>query len=230
MVSTSEPKILWQSGDFALVDKPSGWLSVPSRFEEKDARPVAGRWLEKKTSTRVFPVHRLDLEVSGLILFALSSPGQRQAQEWFEKRWLSKTYEAWSRARDFSHWPSNVPAARDEMLLEDGSRWEWSCKIERGKRRSFVSERGDPALTRVEFRGEVEGVLRWNLQPVTGRSHQLRLEMSRRGFPLLGDDLYGSKEKFRDGAVALRSFRLDLSGVPPEKRKGLPEDFTIQGL
>lgn len=226
----ADARILWQDEGFVLADKPGGWLSVPSRFEDKDERPVLGRWLEKKLESRVYPLHRLDLEVSGLVLFATTPAAQKQGTEWFEKRWIHKIYEGRSVERDFSHWPANLPASRADMELAPGARFEWTCKIQRGKRRSFVSDHGDPSRTIAIFKGRQNGFLEWSLEPVTGRSHQLRLEMSRHGFPLLGDELYGSREKFLDSEIALRSVRIDLSQVPETKRAGLPAEFEAGGL
>lgn len=226
----AEARILWQGDGFVLADKPGGWLSVPSRFEDKDERPVLGRWLENELGRRVFPLHRLDLEVSGLILFALTADSQRAGTEWFEKRWIHKIYEGRSVERDFSHWPANLPASRAEMDLVEGARFEWTCKIQRGKRRSFVSDHGDPSRTVAIFKGRRDGFLHWSLEPVTGRSHQLRLEMSRHGFPLVGDELYGSRETYRPGEIALRSVFLDLSQVQESKRAGLPAEFRTEGL
>ena len=61
-------KIVFENPRFLVVDKPSGWLSVPGRQGEADPRPCLSR--ELRARGQVFPVHRLDEEVSGLILFA----------------------------------------------------------------------------------------------------------------------------------------------------------------
>jgi tRNA pseudouridine32 synthase/23S rRNA pseudouridine746 synthase len=63
-------KIHFQNEAFVILDKDSGVLSVPSRFPDRDERLVAGLELEKLLSKQVFPVHRLDCEVSGILLFA----------------------------------------------------------------------------------------------------------------------------------------------------------------
>ncbi|MBS1983183.1 MAG: RNA pseudouridine synthase, partial [Bdellovibrionales bacterium] len=71
-------KIVFENPHFLAADKAPGWLSVPSRLGADDARPCVGRELEK-THGRVWPVHRLDLEVSGLILFARNAEAHRAA-------------------------------------------------------------------------------------------------------------------------------------------------------
>ena len=75
-----------------------------------------------------------------------------------------------------------------------------------------------------------EGVITWNLYPLTGKPHQLRLELSRRGFPILGDVLYGSKVRLTQdvwafGSMALRAVEIDFTAV--QDRLGLPERIMI---
>ena len=62
-------QILFQNRDFIYVNKPAMVLSVPPRFPEKDQRDVLGKDLEKQLGVSIFPVHRLDFEVSGIIVF-----------------------------------------------------------------------------------------------------------------------------------------------------------------
>lgn len=223
-------EIVFENAEFVAVDKPSGWLTVPSRFEKEDLRKVLGRELERELRARLFPVHRLDFEVSGLVLFAKTAGAHRAAGAWFEKHRIRKTYEGLSRARDFSHWPETLKAERGD--IPPGLEQKWTCRILRGKRRSYEHPKGDPSSTRATLVGEdAEGRFRWILQPETGRSHQLRFEMSRHGFPLLGDALYGSKELWGGpDQIALRAVSLDLIAVEADERRGLPETLFVKGL
>lgn len=221
-------RVIFDERDLLGVDKPAGWLTVPSRFEKEDPRFVLGRQLEKLTNSRLFPIHRLDQEVSGVVLFARSSEGQRRASRWFENRIVKKTYQALSGPRDFSHWPADL-ARRDGAIAENED-LEWKCTLMRGKRRAYEHPKGDPSLTIARLLGpDPEGRLRWILQPHTGRPHQLRFEMSRHGFAIAGDALYGSKEKWDDG-IALRAVSLDFSGVNASERGGLPETLSVPGF
>lgn len=221
-------RLVHDSADFVAVDKPANWLSVPSRYEDRDPRPILGRELEQLLDARLFPIHRLDLEVSGLVLFAKNADAQKRANRWFEKRLVHKTYQGLSLARDFSHWPENL--RRADEGIETGVEMKWRCRLLRGKRRSYEHAKGDDSQTLALCEGPAaDGKWRWRLSPLTGRSHQLRFEMSRHGFPLLGDGLYGSRETFADG-IALRAVELDLGDVPPEERGALPEILKVKGL
>lgn len=220
-------RIVFQNEFLVAVDKPADWLTVPSRFEKNDDRKILGRELERHLNRRIFPVHRLDFEVSGLVLFALDARAHQKANDWFSGKEITKVYQALSGARDFAHWPENLDRA-DEPVPE-GEIVEWRCKIMRGKRRTYEHPKGDSSLTRASRR-EKDGVHQWQLFPVTGRSHQLRFELSRHGFPIKGDALYGSKEKFAEGGIALRAVRLDFSQIDKAARLGCPERIEVEGF
>lgn len=219
-------RICFENKFFVAADKPEGWLTVPSRFEREDERTVLGRELEKELNTRLYPVHRLDFEVSGLVLFAKDASSHRLANDWFSGKVVRKTYQALSGRRDFSHWPADLAKA-DEPLTPEGIH-TWKCRILRGKRRSYEHPKGDPAVTEASYT-ESGDDLQWTLAPITGRSHQLRFELSRHGFPIHGDALYGSRAQWASG-IALRSVKLDFSAVPEAQRKGLPEFLNVKGL
>lgn len=183
--------VIFENNDFIACDKPAGVLSVPDRH--KSDRACLGIELQKQKGIQIFPVHRLDLEVSGLILFAKNSRGHKASQDWFSKKLLQKKYKALTSKQNFSHWPENVKAVRDVIDLKPDSEFLWKMKILRGKRRSFESAHGDTSETKAIYVGERGPFKEWDMFPITGRSHQLRLELSRHGFPIVGDELYGSK-------------------------------------
>lgn len=218
--------VVFRDENFIAVDKPAGWLSVPSRFEKEDSRSVLGREVEKLCRSSIFPIHRLDLEVSGLVLFALNANAHRRGSKWFEGREISKIYQGVSGSRDFAHWP--VDLRRADRPIPVGEEQEWRCKILRGKRRSYEHVKGDDAVTKAILLSESKGEIRWQLSPLTGRSHQLRFEMSRHGFPLKGDSLYGSPETWPGAGIALRAVRLDFSKI--SDRGEIPEMLSVKGL
>lgn len=211
--------IVFENQNFIAADKPHGVLSVPGRAGEKDARPCLGRELAKKFG-EILPTHRLDFEVSGLVLYARSKQAHRAANLWFENRKIHKLYEAWTegpRAEDFSQ-----PQV-------------WESVLVRGKRRTFEAPHGKPSATRVRWLEQLStGGLdfqRWNLEPLTGRGHQLRFELAKHGFPIVGDKLYGASHDFRNSAgIALRAIQLDLSDCQDAADFGLPSQLRVKGL
>lgn len=184
--------LVYANDEYVVVDKPSLMLTVPPRFP--DEREILGLQLQEELQQRVWPVHRLDYEVSGLVMFALTPVAHKKANSWFEKRLVHKTYRA--RCAQVGSWQV------DQEVI-------WQDRIVRGKKRSFVADHGQAAETRARVMSIDHEQMNWDLEPVTGRSHQLRLHMARYVAPILGDQLYGSQMPWL--GIALRSFRLDFT-------------------
>lgn len=210
---------------FIVLDKEAGVLTTPARFAE-DPRPCLGTELQKSLGRQIFPVHRLDFEVSGLVLYALTAEAHREANGWFENKKIQKTYRARTAGPSFEHWPENLPKAEIQNLTA-GEKYTWRCRLLKGKKRSFESLAGKESLTQALYLGSADGKHDWDLNPVTGRSHQLRYELSRHGFPILGDALYGSRENIGPDRIALRSYLLDFSLIPGFRSWGLPERIEV---
>ncbi|MNL33213.1 Ribosomal large subunit pseudouridine synthase A [compost metagenome] len=186
--------------------------------------------MQTQLGVQIFPVHRLDFEVSGLVLYAKNAEAHRVSNICFENRWVEKTYRALTTSQDFSHIPANVANPRQHIELSVGQTFEWKSRILRGKKRAFESPQGKDSLTESCYLGKTaDGFLRWDLHPVTGRSHQLRFDLSRHGFPILGDELYGSKENLSKNTIALCSFGIKFLDSAERKLKsfGLPSYFEI---
>lgn len=194
--------LLFQNQKLVAVDKPAMVLSVRGRFAD-DPRPVVGVELEKQLGQRVWPIHRLDYEVSGLMLFALNAEAHRAGNRLFERREVQKSYQA------FTSLVIHPPASRQV----------WKRKILRGKKRSYESPHGEWAETEVEFI-ESKTWSEWRLFPKTGKPHQLRMELALQGFPIVGDQLYGSTLAWPNPGLALRALSLQF----PQK---FAEQFQI---
>jgi tRNA pseudouridine32 synthase / 23S rRNA pseudouridine746 synthase len=213
----SDLLILFQNERFVAVDKPPGWLSVPGRTPD-EARPVLGRELERELGMRLWPVHRLDAEVTGVIVFAKDAEAHRAASGWFEERAIEKVYEALSEG--------DGPAADTEQV--------WRSRLLRGKKRAYESPAGKDCETLARCVGKAEtgqgSAWRWRLEPKTGRPHQLRFELARHGHPILGDALYGAKRPWDGGGIALRCVRLGFARCDGAASLGLPVELMTKGL
>ena len=219
-----DPAIVHESDAVVAVDKPHGWLTIPGRRGEDDPRPVLVRYLSDRYGSRIWIVHRLDREVSGILLFARDPHAHRLLCGWFERHEVTKRYEAWTEGAP--------PAAPDSEIV-------WEGWLIQGKRR--VHESGGPGKgkwgrTAARPSGRVmhggAGLLRWELSPQTGRSHQLRCQAAARGFPIAGDTLYGSRIAFRPDAIALRAVGLEFGAASPADlgTLGLPAALRVEGL
>ncbi len=210
--------VLWENEFFLLSDKPSGWLTIPGRTGEADSRPCLWHLLEKQSGKKLWCVHRLDSEVSGLVLFAKSAEAHRIANLWFEDRLIKKTYEC------LTEKPVNVAFPLKQKQA-------WKSILLKGKRRAYEKPFGKECSTLAEFLGDIEisggkhG--HWVLSPLTGRPHQLRFEMAKHGFPIWGDTLYGALRPIQTGTIALRAVALDFSQCP--KREDFQLPMTLSG-
>lgn len=215
----TEPLIVFQSSRFAIIDKPSEWLSVPSRLGAAEQRNCAGIWLQDYLGKRVYPVHRLDFGASGLLVFALDAEAHRVGNGFFEHSTVSKEYQAIT---------SRLPGHSSLPIGED---LHWESLVSKGKKRAYEDlTRGKACKTDAKLVSDDNGTQTWRLHPLTGRSHQLRWELSHRGYPILGDELYGSGEKWREGGIALRLVKLVFPPVPLTIDRELPKVAIVNLL
>lgn len=207
---------VFKNDQFIIVDKAPHVLSVPSRTGDLDVRPCLGRLLEIDLGKTIYPVHRLDFEVQGLIIYALTPEAQKAANAWFENKVVQKIYSAISKSSG---------------AFKVGESYEWKCRLLRGKKRAYESEHGKDSLTRASLISIDElGYSHWELEPITGRSHQLRYELFRHGETIVGDALYGSLELFKSKGIALRAFKIDFSKVKNREAFLLPENICIKKI
>jgi tRNA pseudouridine32 synthase/23S rRNA pseudouridine746 synthase len=184
-------KLIHEDALWLVLDKEPGWLTVPGRMGAADPRPCLRTQAEAEYG-RLWVVHRLDEPVSGLVLFARTADAHRIANMAFESRAVRKSYHAQTHG--------SAPD-RAQITFRDSLR--------KGKKRAFRAPHGKPALTEALCKGGAQGKpLNWLLKPQTGRTHQLRVQLSLRGWPILGDTLYGA-EPTEEPGIALRAVSLE---------------------
>ena len=174
------PPLIHEDEHLLVFDKPSGLLSVPGLGPDKQdclSARVQAHWPEAMI------VHRLDMATSGLILMARGPGMQKTLSMAFEKRQMHKRYEAVVLGE-----PVAVP---DEA---GWSRIALPLRIDYQNRPRSIVEfgRGKPSLTRWQRLGPGpwRGTTRLQLEPLTGRTHQLRVHLLAIGHPIVGDPLY----------------------------------------
>lgn len=177
---TSQPDpipILHRDARVVLVDKPAGLAAIP----ERDPQIVClQRLLEGQLGCRLWVVHRLDKEVSGVMAFALDAEAHRHLCRRFESREVLKVYQALVLGR-----PEQVEGRIDVPIHQFGSG------------RMGVDPRGKPASTRWRVVSAGRGLCCLELHPETGRRHQLRVHCHHMGHPIAGDPAYGDAVRQR---------------------------------
>lgn len=168
-------RIIYEDGSLIVVDKPSGTLVIPTPKKEKETLTAL---LNKELDLRgvevnAYPCHRLDREASGIIIYAKGKRIQQLMMQQFKERSVKKLYIA------FVH-----GAVRKETDTVRGRIYN------RNKRRD------DLAVTkyRVVNRGNDFSVL--EVEPVTGRTNQIRIQLKELGHPLVGESVYVFRKDF----------------------------------
>lgn len=209
--------VLYEDRDLLAVDKPAGLLSVPGRDEAlADCAEARLRRDRPGAQGVLVAVHRLDMDTSGVLLFALRRKAEAALKAQFRERRVTKVYRA--RVQGTLRRDAGVI---DLPLLHAGT---WPPT-------SQVDEAGRPARTRFEvLRREADTTLLC-LTPETGRSHQLRVHLEAIGHPILGDRLYGTLEsRSASDRLLLHALRLEVtqpwSGAPVVIEAPLPLDLA----
>ncbi len=192
-------ELIYRDESLIVANKPAGLLAVPGRGADKQdclASRVQAEFSD------VLVVHRLDMATSGLLLFARDAGMQRRLSEMFRKHEVQKCYVAVVSGSMASH------VGEVELPLV--------CDWPNRPKQKVDFSSGKPSLTRYRVLGHKAGTTRVELEPVTGRTHQLRVHLAAIGHPILGDALYGdadSAERLLLHASTL-SFAHPLSGKP----------------
>jgi len=207
------PCVLFEDEHLLVVNKPPGWNThAPS--------PYAGEgiydWLKHREPrwANLAIIHRLDKETSGVMVFGKTTVANRSLTEQFAGRAVRKNY----------------------LLITDRApkRNEFTTKsnIVRAGERYASSARGEPAETRFQIQNRPAtaciGGCELMAEPLTGRTHQIRVHAAENGFPILGDTLYGGAPFAR---VCLHAVELSFKhpGTGAEIAFRAPVDFSMGG-
>lgn len=188
--------LIFSDDALIAVDKPAGLLAVPGRGEDKHDC-VAARVQDVFGDALI--VHRLDMATSGVMLLARGAAVQRQLSIAFARRAVHKRYLAVVHGR--------LPQTSGEISLPLMADWPHR------PRQKVDHAHGKPSLTRyhVLSHDDLADTSRVALEPVTGRSHQLRVHLSAIGHPIVGDPLYGSDDAALAPRLLLHASELTLS-------------------
>lgn len=204
-------QIIFENDDFCVVNKKKGLITHATLDKSRENLFDLLKDHYLKVNKEVFLLHRLDKETSGLMLFSLNEQKNKELQKLIENKLLQKTYLAKV---------IGTPDWSDEIVLKD-----FLKKIkEKGiDKQSVVMKGGEVALSRAK-------VITPNIVQVTlmtGRMHQIRIQLSSRGFPIVGDSLYGgSIEKVKGMCLHSAYLSFSFEGKlyeflsPPEFYKG----------
>ena len=188
--------MVFEDDSLIVVDKPAGLLTMGTESENtKTVYAVLRAYANsKRPAEKIFIVHRLDREASGLLVFAKTIPAKEHLQNQFKDHSAGRVYTAVAEG--------NVQPRQftiRSMLAENAAFRVYSTK-------SLKS--GKPAVTHVRVLrpGPKSSLLEICLE--TGRKHQIRVHLAERGNPIAGDKLYGMRSS-RFGRLALHGAHLE---------------------
>jgi tRNA pseudouridine32 synthase/23S rRNA pseudouridine746 synthase/23S rRNA pseudouridine1911/1915/1917 synthase len=188
-VSLPTPEILYQDNNLVALDKPSG----VSLFADRSGATSLWEQLPDVIGGKPYQVHRIDKGTSGVFLIARNVETQRRLTRAFHNRQVRKYYLACVLGKTISRGVVDLALkpGRKSRYRVAGQRADihfsqgvWSL--------SKVAKGGHPSTTRVRPLASGKAASLLLLQPLTGRTHQLRVHLAWIGHPILGDHLYGN--------------------------------------
>ncbi len=226
-------EVLYLDNHLLVVAKPAGLLVQADATGDPDLLTLGKAFLKERYDKpgNVFLglVHRLDRPVSGVVVLARTSKAASRLSDQFRRRTPEKRYLALVEGR----------------LDGSGTREDWLVKIDRHVR---IIQPGTPGAKRAELRWQVLATERTKagalslveVELLTGRAHQIRVQLAALGHPIWGDLRYGAAREFDGRNLALHSYRLTVehptkrermafSALPPQTWRG-PFGEAIQSI
>ena len=190
--------ILHQAPGYVVIDKPAG-IAVEKNFNNDTVEARAQVQWRRPRSTKlpfVGIVHRLDRPVSGCLIVARNKSTLRLLNKAFEEKKVDKSYLARTAAP--------LPA-------EKGSLKHYLARDRMG-RRAVASKRplagAKESLLHYKLVGRADEDYLYEIRPITGRFHQIRIQLATAGAPIIGDVAYGSERAYLPNCICLRAIRL----------------------
>jgi 23S rRNA pseudouridine955/2504/2580 synthase/23S rRNA pseudouridine1911/1915/1917 synthase len=230
----NQPQIIFEDEHFLILNKPSGMPVSP--VDKAQNKLSLCEWVHNEIDPKFNNVCRIDADTSGIVIFAKNKEAFSKLTTQFEKQEANKIYIAFVAGMPpFDQLTINMP-------LEKDPQFQLKMRV--------VKNGGKKAITRITVKEKFRKFALIEAEPLTGRTHQIRVHLSATGYPIVGDNLYGmsklpflSKIKRNYKAsrhrperplidrLALHSYSITLhhpcSGEQITFKAELPEDFRV---
>jgi tRNA pseudouridine32 synthase/23S rRNA pseudouridine746 synthase len=168
--------ILYQNEHFLVACKPHFLPVTPGGKYVNEC--LLERLRQELDNPDIVPLHRLDRETAGLVLFSLNQKTRGIYSQLFEQKKISKNYHALANIK--------------QLKIPDSSNWDIANRLVKSLPR-FLMEEGEGEInahTKITLKERDNDIGLFNLQPITGKTHQLRLHMMKIGAAILNDKFY----------------------------------------
>ncbi len=206
-------KVLYEDNHVIVVDKPAGFLVQPDGSDAPCIMDTIKEYIKetyhKPGNVFLGLVHRLDRNVSGVVLFAKTSKGASRLSEQFRLHSIKKTYQALVEGNIKGEIESKITLKnymkKDEKILK-------SIVFDTEQSGSQYAELSFTKLISDDNKSLVQ------IDLETGRFHQIRSQLAHIGHPIIGDVKYGSRIKMEDHEILLRACKLEFDTATDTKR------------
>jgi RluA family pseudouridine synthase len=197
--------VLYEDQDIIVIDKSTGLLTVKANYEkQKTAHQILTDYIRRGSAVsarKIFVVHRLDRETSGVLVFAKSF----KAMENLKRQWATVTKKYLAVVRGVL---TEKNGTITSYLAENDDYEVFSVKD---------PEKGKPARTKYKVIKETDRFSLLEIELLTGKKNQIRVHLSEQGHPVVNDDKYGNGAKI-GGRLALHSWSLSFNHPHSGKR------------
>ena len=216
-MTTSEFRVLYEDNHCLAVEKQAGQLIAEDATGDVTLSEMAKAYLAEKYNkpgnVYLGVVHRLDRPVSGIVLFTRTSKAAARLAKQFREKTVRKTYFAWVQGNP----------ERDSEMLEDWLLRSTNRNVTRVSREGVDGAKLAQLTYSVRRRSGDRTLLEIELH--TGRHHQIRVQLSSRGWPILGDVKYGGPKCDNPKALALHAASLSFEHPTTKERIELSADL-----
>ena len=215
-----KPSILYEDNHLLVINKPAGWLVQGDRTGDQPLVDWGKDYLKKKYNKpgQVFlgVVHRLDRPVSGVVVFARTSKALPRMNQIFKSREVKKTY--WALVQSA---PPQPEGKLVHWLLKDSAK---------NKTKAYTTEKTEAKRSELTYRllSRQANTYLLEVNPLTGRPHQIRVQLAAMGCPIIGDVKYGFSEPTTDASIGLHA--RSLSFVHPVRREPVTFQASVPEL
>lgn len=193
----SKLEVLFENKDYLVVNKAAGLITEKSPFEDITVETqVFHHLLKNKRKPYIGVIHRLDRVTSGVLIFAKKKSVLVAFNDLFSSRKIQKTYLALVKDK-----PTNSKGILENYLIKNN----------KDKIAEIAQSKSDNALScslYYEVIGENDFGYLLEVKPKTGRFHQIRAQLANINLPIIGDDKYGSIEKYMPLSICLHAWKL----------------------